>query len=300
MDAQPVSVVIPARNAETNISACLESIRNARYPQDMLEVIVVDDGSSDGTVERAREFDAKIVHSRRRGPAAARNCGIEAASARIIAFTDSDCVVDGGWLGALVAKLDSPGVGAVAGRRVNARAKNVVQKALQETHAYETKRIRDRWLQYADTANALYRREVFERVGGFDTKLRTGEDIDLSWRMQMEGGFALAEADESIVRHTDPTSLAQVFRQFYAYGRGHVHLYERYGEIVKREELGRVLGQYGRLALQAAAIPKVAVEAARRPDGEMYLTVHYVNLVRELGVRLGRLAGSIERGVVFL
>src|SRR4051812_24734378 len=94
-----VSVVIPARNAEATIRATLDALA-AQQADAPFEVIVVDDGSTDGTVAATRQapLDVRVVASRGRGAGAARNAGVAAARAEVIAFTDADCAPDPGWL----------------------------------------------------------------------------------------------------------------------------------------------------------------------------------------------------------
>src|SRR5688500_14767796 len=100
MTGPAVSVVIPARNAVRRLDALSATFRGQTVPQDLFEVLIVDDGSTDGTVE-AVECDgfARVISMRAHGgPYVARNAGIEAARAGLIAFTDTDCKLAGDWV----------------------------------------------------------------------------------------------------------------------------------------------------------------------------------------------------------
>jgi hypothetical protein len=109
-----VSVVVCAFNAETTMAACLASLRALRYPA--FEVIVVNDGSTDQTGAIAEQFEGvHVIHQENKGLSAARNVGIAASAGEIVAFTDSDCVVDPDWLHHLVAAFLSSGLPAVGG-----------------------------------------------------------------------------------------------------------------------------------------------------------------------------------------
>src|SRR5207249_10957644 len=109
-DALPIC----AYNAESTMAPCLDSLRDLRYPT--YEVVVVDDGSTDRTGHIADEYDDfHVIHQENKGLSAARNVGIAASTGDIIAFTDSDCVVDPDWLHYLVATFLSSGRGAVGG-----------------------------------------------------------------------------------------------------------------------------------------------------------------------------------------
>jgi glycosyltransferase involved in cell wall biosynthesis len=102
-----ISVIIPVRNGEKSIRRCIESVLASRYPPEQMEVICVDNGSSDGTSAVLREFQPRIrvLQESRRGPAAARNAGLRAATREFVAFTDADCFVDVSWLDRILKPL---------------------------------------------------------------------------------------------------------------------------------------------------------------------------------------------------
>jgi len=113
-----VTVVVPAYNAGRTIAECVGSLLALDYPPDRLELIVVDNASSDDTRRVLQQFagSVQVLAELVRGSAAARNRGIRAAGGDIVAMTDADCVVARGWLRALVPALADEGVGAVGGR----------------------------------------------------------------------------------------------------------------------------------------------------------------------------------------
>src|SRR5215470_11479521 len=97
-----VSVVVPVRNGERTIEACLTSILRSDYPEALREVVVVDNASTDRTADIVRRYPVKHVHEPVRGRSHARNRGIQSSAGHIVAFTDADCVVAGSWLRELV------------------------------------------------------------------------------------------------------------------------------------------------------------------------------------------------------
>ena len=97
-----VSIVVPARNAESTLRDCVTSLLRLDYPVQRREIIVVDNGSSDATSASIQDLPVTLLTERRRGPSWARNAGIEASKGEIIAFTDADCIVTRGWLHGLV------------------------------------------------------------------------------------------------------------------------------------------------------------------------------------------------------
>ena len=113
---QPVvSVIIPARNEEKWIAACLESVLRDSFRDK--EIIVVDDGSEDGTVEILTRFPVTVVRNEKPvGPSSARNIGVGKARGQIIVFIDAHCIVeDAQWTAKFLRFFGDPEVGAVAG-----------------------------------------------------------------------------------------------------------------------------------------------------------------------------------------
>jgi hypothetical protein len=112
-----VSIVIPVKDRPVDLRHCLESLAALDYPQEKLEIIVVDDGSSDTTPQVACELGARLLHSGAvgGGPAAARNRGAQEAQGEILAFIDSDCTASPQWLRQLLPVFATPQVAAVGG-----------------------------------------------------------------------------------------------------------------------------------------------------------------------------------------
>jgi GT2 family glycosyltransferase len=176
MDVPAVSVVVATRNRAGRLAALLDSLSAQTLHH--FEVVVVDDGSTDGTHEllAGRSGVRTLRHERPLGPSAARNTGWRAARAPLVAFTDDDCVASPRWLEELVAA---------------AQAGTVVQGPV-EPIAAERARLgpfsRSLWVErlgpWYQAANVLYPRELLERLGGFDAGAFpfAGEDCDLAWR----------------------------------------------------------------------------------------------------------------------
>ena len=107
MSMPRVSVIVPVYNGESTIEECVESILALSFPRNDVQLLLIDNASSDSTstiLERYRDR-AMILHETKRGPAAARNRGLENATGDIVAFTDADCVVHRDWLSRLIAPL---------------------------------------------------------------------------------------------------------------------------------------------------------------------------------------------------
>lgn len=197
------SVVVPARDAEGSIGACVRSLLAQRDElPGGLEVIVVDDGSRDETARVAESAGAHVVRAGGDGPARARNLGVRAARGELIVFTDADCTPRPGFLRALVAPLDDPTVAGAKGayeteqRSLTAR---FVQQEYEERYARMARRSS---IDFVDTYAAVYRRSVLEAVGGFDERYRlpSTEDQELSFRVAA-AGHRLVFAPSARVAH---------------------------------------------------------------------------------------------------
>jgi cellulose synthase/poly-beta-1,6-N-acetylglucosamine synthase-like glycosyltransferase len=120
-----VSLVIAARNEESNIGRCLESVSRIDYPRDLFEAVIVNDRSTDRTAEIAMEYAAnhpfiRVISSlpgtgALHGKANAVTQGIEQTTGEIIALTDADCIVQPGWIKEVAGHFSDPKVGVVAG-----------------------------------------------------------------------------------------------------------------------------------------------------------------------------------------
>lgn len=125
-----VSIIIPTKNAGNHLSDCLRSIDALEYPAEKREVVIVDGGSSDDTVKIARSLGANVIMGSSEGPTMARFEGVQSARGDIIAFTDSDCIVDQFWLTEGV-KLLTSNIGTVVGGTVRHPPQNAFATATQ-------------------------------------------------------------------------------------------------------------------------------------------------------------------------
>lgn len=187
------SVIIPAYNAERFIERCLNNVLEELPPGG--EVIVVDDGSTDGTLSVARRFDgARVVSQPNAGPAAARNHGLEVATGETIAFQDVDDLWPRGRLEPMLQALRAaPDAWFVLGATKVVNCRTSANEKLREMAAAPPK-IRPL------LSACLYRREVFQRVGKLAADLRLGEDVDWFARAR-EVGCTHVEIDELVLEY---------------------------------------------------------------------------------------------------
>jgi glycosyltransferase involved in cell wall biosynthesis len=232
------SVVVPAFNAEGTIGSCIEALLGQDYPADRLEVIAVDNRSTDGTAAAMRRYPVRVLSERRlQSSYAARNTGLAAARGHVLLFTDADCVPDAEWARRLVAALADDDAGGAAGRIEAVPGGTLVERFQVEAGVLDAARAFTRpALPFAQTANAAYRRVVFERVGLFDPTLVSGGDLDFAWRMQ-RAGWGLAYAPGAVVRHQHRRTFQGLVRLYAKNAHGAALLGERYVSFAPRRSL---------------------------------------------------------------
>jgi cellulose synthase/poly-beta-1,6-N-acetylglucosamine synthase-like glycosyltransferase len=221
-DQPLVSVIVPVRDGESTIADCLDSILATDYPADRREILVVDNGSSDGTAALIQARPVRYLREEKRGVSNARNRGIAESRGEILAFVDADCLVEPQWLTELVRPFEDPEVGSVAGDLQHAPPTTAAER--------QAARMLGNWQRFAFTsnpaypitANAAYRRDVLDRIGAFDPHMTRAQDVELGLRFQERSGLRLAYAERATAHHRHRSTQRGFFRQQlgWAYGAG--------------------------------------------------------------------------------
>ena len=286
-----LSVVIPVRNGSETIAMQLRAVASQCGDGEsgpVLEVIVVDDASTDGTIDVVDAFEGRLPRlqvigkAQAEGAAAARNDGIVKSSGDAVVFLDADDEIGDGYLAALARALETHPF--VAARcefdELNttpvARARSPFQtEALQAS----------RFLPSGAGGTLGVRRDLVDDGIGFDPSLPAGEDTDLCWRLQLDGVRLVLVAD-AVLHYRHRSTLPGIFRQMRGYGSVGPRLYRKYrAEGMPRRSLPEALRFWGALLTH---LPEV-----RTRQG----LARYVALV---GYRLGILEGCIAARVVHL
>jgi glycosyltransferase involved in cell wall biosynthesis len=234
-DTPLVSVVIAVRDGAATLPACLAALASQDYPN--VEVIVVDDGSRDGTADLARAAEVRLIQTPGTGASIARNLGIEAARGAVVAFTDGDCVADPRWVRSLAEGLAASGATGIGGRQVNVfpPGRRRLREALDAFFGaaavladYTRGDERPRFVTHNASCCSAYRVEALRAVGGFRPGLWPGEDVDLDLRLS-ETGATFYYVPSAIVYHHRPGTFAWFRRMMRRYGDAERRLVRLHG-----------------------------------------------------------------------
>jgi glycosyltransferase involved in cell wall biosynthesis len=282
--ANMISVIVAVRNGLPWLHEQLDALRSQECSSPW-EIVVADNGSTDGTIQVAQGYAARdarlriVDASRVKGPAAARNVGVSAASGAILAFCDADDVVHPGWVESWAHALSDADVAAGRNDTWSLNGTPTPQPAVPKPPPQAQQ---FGFLEAAGSGNMAVRREPFEIVGGFDEELQVGEDTDLCWRLQLSG-YRFAIGSGVISRRESSGTLRLLMRSI-DYGRCGPVLYRRY-----RSE-GMRADPYGALRAWAyliVSLPKLVDPRFRR------------TWARVAGWRMGRLIQSCRDFVFF-
>ncbi|MBI2953626.1 MAG: glycosyltransferase [Chloroflexi bacterium] len=224
-----ISVIVCSHNGSRTIRDCLEGILDLDYPN--YEVIVVDDGSTDGLAAIAGEYGFQVITTENQGLSNARNTGTLAASGEIVAFIDDDARPDPHWLTYLAATfLQTTHVG-VGGPNIarpdDGFVANCVARAPgNPVHVL----LSDQEAEHLPGCNMAFHKSALEMIGGFDPQFRTaGDDVDVCWRLR-ERGWTLGFAPGAVVWHRRRDSLRAYWKQQLGYGQAEALLERKWPE----------------------------------------------------------------------
>jgi GT2 family glycosyltransferase len=224
-----ISVVVCTYNGSRTIRDCLDGLLRLSYPD--FEVIVVNDGSRDNTLEIVRPYGFRLISTTNQGLSNARNTGLHAATGEIVAYIDDDAYPDPDWLTYLAAtfrttshvgiggpNLPPPGDGWIADCVANAPGGPI--------HVL----LSDREAEHIPGCNMAFRKAALEAIGGFDPRFRTaGDDVDVCWRLQGRGG-TLGFSPAAVVWHHRRNSVRTYWRQQQGYAKAEALLAAKWPE----------------------------------------------------------------------
>jgi glycosyltransferase involved in cell wall biosynthesis len=299
------SVIVPVRNGAADIAALLECLERQTLPRSDFEIVIGDDGSTDGGTDGIETPDGhiRVAAGSPTNSYAARNRAVAASTAPVLAFCDADCLPEPDWLERGLAALATTDLAAGRIRFVvpeNRTAWTLVDMDGSKDHEHQVR------VGIAETANLFLRRELFDRVGGFEGEIAEYGDYDFVTRC-VATGADLSFAGDAVVSHPARTSGRALLRALWKYNRGYAVHATRAGEIPEgvklrswvpfvqvyraRRRWGRSVGPDRRWLRESAVEPTARETLLALLI--MYVAVPYLGGVAQLagwldGRRLGR------------
>jgi GT2 family glycosyltransferase len=258
-----LSFVVPVLNDAKRLAICLEAIGTNRHASATLEVIVVDNGSTDESASVARSRGARVLDAPESNVADMRNRGAALATGEILAFVDADNVIGSDWISPPLRHLSRPDVAAVGALCLAPASGTWVQTAYDRIRSRPSGVREVEWL---GAGNLAVRRNVFLEIGGFDTSLETCEDVDLCNRMRHAGYRLLSDSDLTNIHLGDPTTIRALFVSELWRGRDNVRVTLR-GPLTLRALPSVVMPVF---TLACLATPVIGAFA--EPRGGLWLT----------------------------
>lgn len=221
-----VSIVVPTFNRKEKLRKTISSLKALSYPKKDYEIIIVDDGSNDGTCDMIKKIkDLRYFFQKNKGPAAARNKGIKNAEGEFIFFIDDDCIAPKNWIKTFLNEYTKSSIAGVGGPMIiSPELKNNYYSYFMELkNDFPKKRAEGGMEIYGvgATCNMSYQKNILDKVGGFDESfpVPAGEDADLKKRI-VDLGYTTVFVPLP-VKHSHKSSLSQIVKMSINRGIGH-------------------------------------------------------------------------------
>ena len=282
-----VTIIVPAYNEAPRIAAGVAALRAQNYPRERLQILVVDNGSTDRTFEILQGVPGILaLRESKPGSYAARNLALTHADGEVVCFTDADCSADADWVRNAVAALADPRVGVVAGHveldfgpRLRLSASELFEKCFSFKQAENARN------RVCVTANWTSRLELIRSFGGFDATLKSGGDHHLATQIAA-AGHRIVYAHDAIVRHPARADFRELTRKrrrviggvFGTQCRAGRKSFPRFVGSLFKETLGRLHSVF-----MGAALP----HADRMRVGGLLVVLCGVSVAEAFRLRLG-------------
>lgn len=261
-----VSVIVPAYNAEHTVAKTIEALIKQNYPKDLFDITVIDDGSTDNTGNIIKKYPVQHARQSNKGPATARNLGAKLTKSEILLFTDADCVPSADWIREMIRPFTDPKIMAVKGAYIGGQRELMARFSQLEFEERFEMLKKVEYIDMVDTYSAGFRRNIFEKMGGFDTSFpeANSEDLDLSYRMSYAGHKMVFNPFATVGHLNHPDSISRYAKIKFSRGYWRMVVYKRFpGKAVKDTYTPQTLKlQILAFLLIAGSIPFTAVAPA--------------------------------------
>jgi len=227
--APKITVAVCTFNGERTIRECMDGLVRLAYPN--YEVIVIDDGSTDGTAEIVRGYPVRLVQTENRGLSAARNLALQLARGEFIAYTDDAAHPAPHWLHYLAHAFRTSDAVAIGGPNLPPPGDGAVAEAVANAPGGPTHvLLSDREAEHIPGCNMAFRVEHLRALGGFDVQFRVaGDDVDVCWRIQ-EAGWKVGFHAAAQVWHHRRKTIRAYWKQQSGYGKAEAMLQKKWPE----------------------------------------------------------------------
>lgn len=236
-----ITILIPVKNVALYIKPVIEALLNQTYPADLFEILILDNYSTDGTIEIVSKFNnprVKIIQVGVDSPPIKYNKIIPEVKGEVIGFVDGDAIVDKYWLEKVIKPLADSKVAGAAGVIKTWNRNKLIPRSI----GYE---LQDRYermpreIKRIATMHVVYKKSVLLEVGGFDEKLKTGYDCEIGHRIN-DYGYKIIFVPEAVVYHHHRDTLKAYFKQQFEYGQYGIIRYLDKIKIARGDELAKL------------------------------------------------------------
>lgn len=243
-----ISVVVPVYNNESTIKKCLDSIKTLNYPREKLEITVVNDGSTDNTLNLLKAYSVKIIEKEHTGYPSTINAGIKVSRGELIVNIDADLYVAPDWLIKVVEEFKDPKVGIASGYIATAPTSSFWAKlaGFEKEDLYD--RIKFKHVDFITTACTAYRKRLFTEIGLFNELLKRGSDEELAHRA-IKAGWNIVLRKDAQSYHNWASSPKKYFLKHVLNMMYEVDSVMQYPELLRGKDIAHPSSLYFPLVL---------------------------------------------------
>jgi glycosyltransferase involved in cell wall biosynthesis len=205
-----VSIIIPTKNEEKRLKFCLDALRKLDFDQKSIEIIIIDNGSTDLTINIAKNYNCRVFIEPSKTVGGLRNHGVKFASGLFFCFIDADILVSSGWLKSALCHFQNSGIGCVTGLI------NIPSNATWVEKTWFLNRKTEQNIYYIDWAssmNMIIPKEKYFKLKGFSESLVTGEDVEFCSRIKKAGYDIVFDKKVSVTHIGEAKTLKEFIKK---------------------------------------------------------------------------------------